>query len=151
MRYHQFQPHPILSQFVQCYWAIGAESRTLPAPGHGVIPGGYVDLVFNVGDQVCLSDSGGVFFDRASSFLAGPFDRYQRFSAKGKFDFLGGAYFRGETLFSPGFHWERCGIEPFRLTPFWMRVTSRQSLKLLRSISLERVRRRRELPMWNNS
>jgi len=99
MRYHQFQPHPILSQFVQCYWAIGADSRTLPAPGHGVIPGGYVDLVFNVGDQVCLSDSGGVFFDRASSFLAGPFDRYQRFSAKGKFEFLGARLFPGRNPF----------------------------------------------------
>jgi AraC-like DNA-binding protein len=99
LHYHQFQPHPILSQFVQCYWAIGADSRTLPAPEHGVIPCGYVDIVFNVGDQVCLSDTGSVFFDQARSFLAGPFDRYQRFSAKGKFEFLGARFQPGGTPF----------------------------------------------------
>jgi AraC-like DNA-binding protein len=64
-----------------------------------VIPGGYIDIVFNVGDQVCLSDSGGVFFDQAGSSVAGPFDRFWRFHAKGRFDFLGVRFHLGRTPF----------------------------------------------------
>jgi len=99
MPFYQFQPHPMLRRFVQCYWAIRADSRTLPVSDHGVIPGGYVDIVFNVGDQVCQSDSGGVFFDRAGSFVAGPFDRFRRFHSKEGFEFLGARFHLGATPF----------------------------------------------------
>src|SRR5262245_38337113 len=99
MPFYQFQPHPLLRRFVQCYWAIRADSRTPPASDHGVIPGGYIDIVFNVGDQVCLSDSGGVFFDQAGSSVAGPFDRFWRFHTKGRFDLLGVRFHLGRTPF----------------------------------------------------
>src|SRR5215813_1568429 len=99
MPFYQFQPHPMLRRFVQCYWAIRADSRTLPVSDHGVIPGGYADIVFNIGDQVCLSDSGRVFFDKARSFVAGPFDRFLRLSAEGQFESLGVRFHPGKVPF----------------------------------------------------
>jgi hypothetical protein len=80
--YHQFQPNPILGQSVQYYWTLRTDARTPSTPDHGVIPGGYADLVFNVGDQVCLSDSGSIFVAKARSFVVGPFDRFRRFRAE---------------------------------------------------------------------
>lgn len=99
MPFYQFQPHPLLKPFVQCYWAIRADSQTQPASDHGIVPGGYVDIVFNLGDRVCLSDSGSVFFDGPGSFIAGPFDRFRRFRAKGRFEFLGARFHLGGTPF----------------------------------------------------
>jgi AraC-like DNA-binding protein len=97
--YGQVQPNPILKQFVQCHWAVRAESRTLPTLDHGVIPGGYVDIVFNVGDRIYMSDSGGIWVDRARGFVAGPFDRLRRFRAEGKFEFLGVRFHLGRVPF----------------------------------------------------
>ena len=48
--YHQYLPSPLLSGFVECYW-------TLRSPGKGadsiqrLIPGGRVELIFNLGDR----------------------------------------------------------------------------------------------------
>jgi len=99
LHYHQIRPSPLLASFVQCYWTIKVETRGLPAPDHGVMPGGYVDLVFNVGDKVCKSDSGGVFVAQAKSFVIGPFDRFQRFRVEGQFEFLGVRFHQGRSPF----------------------------------------------------
>jgi AraC-like DNA-binding protein len=100
--YQQFQPHPILKPFVQCYWIISSQARNLSAPEHGVIPGGYVDLIFNLGDRIYLSDSGKLFTDKAKGVVAGPFDHFQRFRAEGQLEFFGVRFHLGKApFFSP--------------------------------------------------
>lgn len=103
MYYQEFQPHPNLSQFVQCYWTVGTEAGILTTPEHGVIPGGYVDIIFNIADPVCLSDSGRLFADKARSFVVGPFDHFQRFRTKGQFTFLGVRFHPGKDPFFSNF------------------------------------------------
>jgi AraC-like DNA-binding protein len=90
----------MLAPFVQCYWAIRSDSRTLPAPDHGVIPGSYADIVFNVGGRVYTSDSGDIFVDQAKSFVVGPFDHFQRFRAEGQFEYFGVRFHLGRAPFS---------------------------------------------------
>ena len=99
MYYQQVQPHPSLAQFVQCYWVISADARALPTHAHGVVPGGYVDIVFNVGDHVYLSGSGNIFFDKAKSFVAGPFDRFLGLRAEGQLSSLGVRFQLGKNPF----------------------------------------------------
>ena len=99
MHFHQVQPHRILAPYVQYYWAMKSDSHTLPALDYGVIPGGYLDIVFNLGDRVCFSDSGRTFFDEARSFVAGPFDHFQRFHFQGQLDSLGVRFHLGKTAF----------------------------------------------------
>jgi AraC-like DNA-binding protein len=99
--YHQVEPNPILAEFVQCYWVVKSNSQILPTPDHGVIPGGYVDIAFNVGEQVYTSDSGRIFFDKAKGFVAGPLDRFQRFHAKGHLKILGVRFHLGSCPFFP--------------------------------------------------
>jgi AraC-like DNA-binding protein len=55
--------------------------------------------VFNIGDQVYLSDSGTIFFDQARSFVAGPFDRFQRHRAEGQFELIGARFHLGRAPF----------------------------------------------------
>ena len=98
MYFHRIEPNPILGKFVQCYWAL-SESRNQASHEHGVIPGGYVDIVFNLGDQVCSGDSGGIFFDAARTSIAGPFDRFLRLRASGPLDSLGVRFHLGKTPF----------------------------------------------------
>lgn len=86
---------------MQHYWVLRTDPRTPSTPDHGVIPGGYADLIFNVGDQVSLSDSGGIFVAKAKSFAVGPFDRFRRFRAEGQLEFLGVRFRPGRAPFSP--------------------------------------------------
>lgn len=79
---------------------VSADSWSPPTPNHGVIPGGYVDLIFNLGDQVYGSDSGALFFDEARSFVVGPVDRFQRFSTGQQFELLGVRLHHGRIPFS---------------------------------------------------
>jgi Domain of unknown function (DUF6597) len=97
LQYDQWPPNPDLAPFVQYYWSIRSDSRLLPALEHGVIPGGYVDLVFNLGDQIITGNSGGVFFDKARSFVAGPFDRFHALTVKGEFKSLGVRFHLGRA------------------------------------------------------
>jgi AraC-like DNA-binding protein len=97
--YQQVQPNPILASFIQCYWAIGADAQAPPPLDHGVIPGGYTDFVFNIGDQIQSGDSDSVFFDKTRSFVAGPFDRFLRLRAQGQFESLGVRFNLGKAPF----------------------------------------------------
>jgi AraC-like DNA-binding protein len=134
MPFYQFQPQPMLRPFVQCYWAIRADSLTPPASDHGVIPGGYVDIVFNVGDQVCLTDSGGVFFDRARSFVAGPFDRFRRFRAKERFEYLGARFHLGGAPFFSDIPLREARNRAVPLDAIWEEKDLKAELKALEII-----------------
>jgi AraC-like DNA-binding protein len=128
----------MLRRFVQCYWAIRADSRTVPVSDHGVIPGGYVDIVFNVGDQVCLSDSGGVFFARAGSFVAGPFDRFRRFHAKEMFEFLAARFHLGATPFFSDIPLREARNRAVPLDAIWEEKDLKAELKAI-EISLAQI------------
>ena len=58
-----------------------------------------MDLVFNLGDQVCVSDSDDIFFARGRSFVVGPFDCFQRFQVRGQFEFFGVRFHLGKSPF----------------------------------------------------
>ena len=70
-----------------------------PAPEHGVIPGGYVDIVFNLGGSVYTSDSDDLFIAAAKGFVVGPLDRFQRFRVAGRLQFFGVRLHPGRDCF----------------------------------------------------
>jgi len=85
---------------VQYYWTLRTDAQSPSTPDHGVIPGGFAELVFNVGDQVSLSDSGSIFVAKAKSFVVGPFDRFRRFRAEGQLELFGVRFRPGRAPFS---------------------------------------------------
>ena len=102
MNYQEICPDPLLSDFVKCFWTAESEVGIFGAPSHGVIPGGYVDLVFNAGDRVVSSDILTTFAESQKSFLIGPFDSFRRFHAEGRFEFFGVRFHLGKSAFSSG-------------------------------------------------
>lgn len=105
---------------------------------HGVIPGGYIDIVFNIGDQICSSDSGGVFFDRAGSSVVGPFDRFRRFRAKGRFELLGARFNLGRTPFFPYIPLREVRNRAVPLDAIWKEKYLKAEIKAL-EISLAQI------------
>src|SRR4029434_1852254 len=98
--YRRFQAAPILRQFVRYYWTASADRRRSSILDHGVILEGSADLVFNLGDQVTASDSGGIFVNKESSVVIGPFDRFCLFHVERHFCYLGVRFHPGKVPFS---------------------------------------------------
>jgi AraC-like DNA-binding protein len=48
--YHEHQPSPALTPFVECYWSRVSGSSSAMQPAHAVLPDGCMDIVFNFGD-----------------------------------------------------------------------------------------------------
>jgi AraC-like DNA-binding protein len=63
--------------------------------------------------------SGGVFFDRAVSSVAGPFDRFRRFHAKGRFEFLGARFHLGRNPFCDSIPLKEVRNQAVPLSAIW--------------------------------
>jgi AraC-like DNA-binding protein len=100
MYYQEIQPGPLLADFVKCYWVAESDPDDGARGQHGIIPGGYVDLVFNAGDRVVSADTNEVFADTKHCFLVGPFESFGRFQAEGQLRFFGVRFHLGRSPFS---------------------------------------------------
>ena len=101
MNYKEIHPSPLLADFVKCFWIAESDKDISATPTHGVIPGGYLDLVYNAGNRVVASDTFTTLAESRESFLIGPFDSFRRFHAQGRFIFFGARFHLGKSPLSP--------------------------------------------------
>lgn len=50
MIYREFTPHPLLAQYIECYWKADAD-RPPFRDTESLIPDGTIELMFNFGDD----------------------------------------------------------------------------------------------------
>ncbi|MBI1737738.1 MAG: AraC family transcriptional regulator [Acidobacteria bacterium] len=88
MRYREFQPHPALQTYIECYWAVYDDSQTsrIAAP---ILPDGSLEIILNLGGPQLLDARRFGQSPDSRCYLFGQQDRYVLLTNGRRIDYLG--------------------------------------------------------------
>src|SRR5882672_10380466 len=68
MIYHQFNPHPALSNYIDAFWTAKGDEKELKT--ETILPDGCVDIIFNLGED-CKTDNSSFIMQTENVYLVG--------------------------------------------------------------------------------
>ena len=109
MRYREFQPTPLLSGHVECFWLLEGTADPAHATPERLLPDGCVEVVFHCGDRFCEYDAAGAGVLQPTRFVVGQMTRPVIVQPTGVVQVFG-------IRFAPGGAWPFLPVHPSELT-----------------------------------
>jgi AraC-like DNA-binding protein len=97
MRYREFRPQPPLSSYVECFWTLESETRTLAFQTERILPDGCVELILNFGEPFSQHETDRHFV-QPRHFLVGQMTGPILISPTGVVDLIGIRFHPGGTV-----------------------------------------------------
>lgn len=97
MRYHEFQPHPPLNRFIECFWTLTGESELASSAAQPILPDGCVELILNFGAPFREVRQDGINELQPLNFLVGQMTRPIHITPTANVDLLGIRFHPGGT------------------------------------------------------
>src|SRR6185369_6971598 len=73
MLYKEFQPHPLLTPYIDAYWTVTGNEQ-LPK-SYKILPDGCMDIIFNLGDDI-PGDEESIGMKHEKAYLVGTMTKY---------------------------------------------------------------------------
>lgn len=98
MQYREFQPSPLLSKYVECFWLLEAENMQHSRAPEVLLPDGCVELILNLGALFQEHKEAGLCELQPARFVVGQMTRPVLVSPTGAVQLLGIRFAPGGTL-----------------------------------------------------
>jgi AraC-like DNA-binding protein len=89
MNYREFQPHPLLSGYVECFWLLEGAATQPPAAPERLLPDGCIELILNFGERFREYDAAGHCLLQPERFVVGQMTRPVLIAPTGAVQILG--------------------------------------------------------------